>query len=105
MEYWDEKSLEYKYQMIQVFEKLPEFIQKIVEKLFNNNVLSLFSFKHDYDPEERKANQEFVRKYNLFNKREMKKMIEISIFKKRATARDKRLKFHFSNTLRYWQSQ
>jgi len=56
-----------------VFEKLPEFIQKIVEKLFNNNVLSLFSFKHDYDPEERKANQEFVRKHNLFNKREMKK--------------------------------
>ena len=73
MEYWDEKSLEYKYQMTQVFEKLPEFIQKIVEKLFNNNVLSLFSFKHDYDPEERKANQEFVRKHNLFNKREMKK--------------------------------
>lgn len=58
--------------MTQVFEKLPEFIQKIVEKLFNNNVLSLFSFKHDYDPEERKANQEFVRKHNLFNKREMK---------------------------------
>ena len=72
MEYWDEKSLEYKYQMIQVFEKLPEFIQKIVEKLFNNNVLSLFSFKHDYDPEERKANQEFVIKHNLFNKRGMK---------------------------------
>ena len=72
MEYWDEKSLEYKYQMTQVFEKLPEFIQKIVEKLFNNNVLSLFSFKHDYDPEERKSNQEFVRKHNLFNKREMK---------------------------------
>lgn len=73
MEYWDEKSLEYKYQMTQVFEKLPEFIQKIVEKLFNNNVLSLFSFKHDYDPEERKANKEFVRKHNLFNKREMKR--------------------------------
>ena len=44
MEYWDEKSLEYKYQMIQVFEKLPEFIQKIVEKLFNNNVLSLLEY-------------------------------------------------------------
>lgn len=56
-----------------VFEKLPEFIQKIVEKLFNNKVLSLFSFKHDYDPEERKANQNFVRKHNLFNKREIEK--------------------------------
>ena len=56
-----------------VFEKLPEFIQKIVEKLFNNKVLSLFSFKHDYDSEERKANQEFVRKHNLFKKREIEK--------------------------------
>ena len=56
-----------------VFEKLPEFIQKIVEKLFNNKVLSLFSFKHDYDPEERKANQEFVRKHNFFNKRKIEK--------------------------------
>lgn len=28
-----------------VFEKLPEFIQKIVEKLFNNKVLTLFGFK------------------------------------------------------------
>ena len=74
MEYWDEKSLEYKYQMTQVFEKLPEFIQKIVEKLFNNKVLSLFSFKHDYDPEERKENQEFVRKHNIFNKREIEKV-------------------------------
>jgi len=35
----------------------------------------------------------------------MKMMAEILIFKKRATARDNRLKFHFSNTLRYWQSQ
>ena len=31
-----------------VFEKLPEFIQKIVEKLFNNKVLSLFSFKEEF---------------------------------------------------------
>ena len=43
------------------------------KKLFNNKVLNLFSFKHDYDPEERKANQEFVRKHNLFNKREIEK--------------------------------
>ena len=65
MEYWDEKSLEYKYQMTQVFEKLPEFIQKIVEKMFNNKVYSLFSFKHDYDPDtiaERKKELEKERK-------------------------------------------
>ena len=69
----EEKTNYLIYHLNKVFEKLPEFIQKIVEKLFNNKVLSLFSFKHDYDLEERKANQEFVRKHNLFNKREIKK--------------------------------
>ncbi len=69
----DEKTNYLIYHLNKVFEKLPEFIQKIVEKLFNNKVLSLFSFKHDYDPEERKANQEYVRKQNLFNKREIEK--------------------------------
>lgn len=29
--------------------------------------------KHDYDPEERKANQEFIKKHILFNKREIEK--------------------------------
>ena len=39
-----------------VLKKLPKFIQNIVDKMFDNNY-SLFSFKHDYDPdiiEERK---------------------------------------------------
>ena len=69
----EEKTNYLIYHLNKVFEKLPEFIQKIVEKLFNNKVLSLFSFKHDYDPEERKANQEFARKHNLFNKRQIEK--------------------------------
>lgn len=47
----EEKTNYLIYHLNKVFEKLPEFIQKIVEKLFNNKVLSLFSFKHDYDPE------------------------------------------------------
>lgn len=34
----------------------------------------------------------------------MNMMIKILAFKKRATARPIKLKFHFSNTLRYWQS-
>ena len=69
----EEKTNYLIYHLNKVFEKLPEFIQKIVEKLFNNKVLTLFGFKHDYDPEERKANQEFIKKHNLFNKREIEK--------------------------------
>ena len=48
-------------------------LNKVFEKLFNNKVLSLFSFKHDYDPEERKTNQEYIRKHNIFNKTEIEK--------------------------------
>ena len=69
----EEKTNYLIYHLNKVFEKLPEFIQKIVEKLFNNKVLTLFGFKHDYDPEERKANQEFIKKHNVFNKREIEK--------------------------------
>ena len=69
----EEKTNYLIYHLNKVFEKLPEFIQKIVEKLFNNKVLTLFGFKHDYDPEERKANQEYIRKQNIFNKREIEK--------------------------------
>ncbi len=69
----EEKTNYLIYHLNKVFEKIPEFIQKIVEKLFNNKVLSLFSFKHDYDPEERKTNQEYIRKHNIFNKREIEK--------------------------------
>ena len=54
----------------------PEFIQKIVEKLFNNKTLSLFAFKHDFDPNERKANQEFAIKHNLFNKKEFEQALK-----------------------------
>ena len=69
----EEKTNYLIYHLNKVLEKLPEFIQKIVEKLFNNKVLTLFGFKHDYDPEERKANQEYIRKQNIFNKREIEK--------------------------------
>ena len=69
----EEKTNYLIYHLNKAFEKLPEFIQKIVEKLFNNKVLTLFGFKHDYDPEEKKANQEFIKKHNVFNKREIEK--------------------------------
>ena len=38
-------------QLKKVLKKLPEFIQNIVDKMFDKNY-SLFSFKHDYDPDE-----------------------------------------------------
>ena len=47
----EEKTNYLIYHLNKVFKKLPEFIQKIVEKMFNNKVYSLFSFKHDYDPD------------------------------------------------------
>ena len=65
---WENKYIEEKYNELEektnylishlkkVLKKLPKFIQNIVDKMFDNNY-SLFSFKHDYDPdimEERK---------------------------------------------------
>ena len=65
----EEKTNYLIYHLNKVFEKLPEFIQKIVSKLFNNKVLSLFSFKHDYDPDiiaERNKKLEKERKQNSY---------------------------------------
>ena len=39
----------------------------------NDDLQKEESEEHDYDSEERKANQEFVRKHNLFKKREIEK--------------------------------
>lgn len=55
MAYWEDKSLEEKTNYLishlkKVLKKLPEFIQNIVDKMFDKNY-SLFSFKHDYDPD------------------------------------------------------
>lgn len=56
-----------------MLKNLPEFIQNIVDKIFDKNY-SLFSFKHDYDPEQLEKNeqirmqQEKNRRINLFNR-------------------------------------
>lgn len=42
------------YHLNKVFKKLPEFIQTIVDKLFNYSGLDLECFKRDYDPEVKK---------------------------------------------------
>ena len=47
----EEKTNYLIFHLKKVLKKLPEFIQKIVDKMFDKNY-SLFSFKHDYDPDE-----------------------------------------------------
>lgn len=61
------------YHLNKVFKKLPEFIQTIVDKLFNYSGLDLEYFKRDYDPEVKRKNKKSFKGFNLFNKREMEK--------------------------------
>ena len=76
---------------------------KVVEEITNYHKLDLYTNKDLHDIADKTPREDEINDY--LHKKIMKKMIEISIFKKRATARDKRLNFHFSNILRYWQSQ
>lgn len=55
--------------MNKVLKKLPEFIQNIVERLFNNSSLDLKYFKQQYDPEIKSR----FKGFNLFNKKEIEK--------------------------------
>ena len=61
------------YHLNKVFKKLPEFIQTIVDKLFNHNSLDLEFFKRDYAPEVKRKNEKLFKEFNLFNKKEIDK--------------------------------
>lgn len=61
------------YHLNKVFKKLPEFIQTIVDKLFNYSGLDLEYFKRDYDPEVKRKNEKSFKVFNLFNKKEIDK--------------------------------
>ncbi len=61
------------YHLNKVFKKLPEFIQTIVDKLFNYSGLDLEYFKRDYDPEVKRKNEKSFKGFNLFNKKEIDK--------------------------------
>lgn len=61
------------YHLNKVFKKLPEFIQTIVDKLFNYSGLDLEYFKRDYDPEVKRKNERLYKGFNLFNKKEIDK--------------------------------
>lgn len=56
--------------------KLSEFIQNVIDRLFNCNSIDIKYFKEQYDPEiKRKREKEFEsrRRFNLFSKKEIEK--------------------------------
>ena len=59
--------------MNKVLKKLPEFIQNIVERLFNYSSLDLKYFKQQYDPEVIRKREKSSKGFNLFNKKEIEK--------------------------------
>lgn len=61
------------YHLNKVLKKLPEFIQNIVERLFNYNGLDLKYFKQQYDPEVKRKEANRFKGFNLFNKKEIEK--------------------------------
>ena len=64
------------YHLNKIIKKLPEFIQNLIDRLFNYNNINLYYFKQQYDPEVKKRKQkemESRRRFNLFNKKEIDK--------------------------------
>src|SRR5574344_1620415 len=61
------------YHLNKVLKKLPEFIQNIVERLFNYSDLDLKYFKQQYDPEVKRKNEKLFKEFNLLNKKEIEK--------------------------------
>lgn len=61
------------YHLNKVLKNLPEFIQNIVERLFNYSGLDLKYFKQQYDPEVKRKEQRSFKGFNLFNKKEIEK--------------------------------
>ena len=60
------------YHLNKILKKLPEFIQNIVERLFNHSSLDLKYVKQQYDPEVKSR----FKGFNLFNKKEIEKAIK-----------------------------
>lgn len=58
--------------IIQV-KKLPEFIQNIIDRLFNQCNIDLKHFKQQYDPEVKRKEESRFKGFNLFNKKEIEK--------------------------------
>lgn len=61
------------YHLNKIIKKLPEFIQNLVDRLFNYNNINLNYFKQQYDPEIKKKEERRFKDFNLFNKKEVDK--------------------------------
>lgn len=64
------------YHLNKIIKNLPEFIQKIIDRLFNYNNINIKFFKQQYDPKVKKREQkgmELRKKFNLFNKKDIEK--------------------------------
>lgn len=61
------------YHLNKALKKLPEFIQNIVERLFNYSGLDLKYFKQQYDPEVKRKEESRFKGFKLFNKKEIEK--------------------------------
>ena len=61
------------YYLNKIIKKLPEFIQNLIDRLFNYNNINLNFFKQQYDPEVIKQREKSFRGFNLFNKKEIEK--------------------------------
>ena len=61
------------YHLNKIIKKLPEFIQNIIDRLFNYNNIDIKFFKQQYDPEVKKKEEKMFKGFNLFNKKEIDK--------------------------------
>ena len=64
------------YHLNKIIKNLPEFIQKIIDRLFNYNNINIKFFKQQYDPEVKNIEQKEMKlrkKFNLFNKKDIEK--------------------------------
>ena len=68
------------YHLNKIIKKLPEFIQNLIDRLFNYNNISIHFFKQQYDPEilekQNTKVEEDRKRNNLFNKKDMEKDTE-----------------------------
>lgn len=66
------------YHLNKIIKKLPEFVQELVDRLFNYNNIDIKFFKQQYDPEVKAKEQrkmEERRRFSLFNKKEINKSL------------------------------
>ncbi len=119
LEYQNEKLQEennrlhnFLHNILQTLKKFFHRLLKIGTEKDKNEVISEIKEYHKqdlydnfdlHDIADNTSKEEEINDY--LYKKIMNMMIKILTFKKRATARSIKLKFHFSNTLRYWQSQ